>query len=143
DLEEGDTIESTSVEEAPLVLGCPAADEGDEVALLMFGRLLRSAHCTLEIVPASALSGEIVSLVGERKPTVVVIGAVAPEGLAHARSLRKRVRARFPALRVMGGGWGGRGGGGDRPPLLEGGADAVASTLVQSGDQLLDRVPPA
>src|SRR5215470_18098009 len=75
--EESDTIESAAVEEAPLVLGCPAADEGDEVALLMFGQLLKPADCTLEIVPASALSGEVVSLVSERKPTVVVISAVA------------------------------------------------------------------
>ena len=140
DLEEGDTIESTSVEEAPLVLGCPAADEGDEVALLMFGRLLRSADCTLEIVPASALSGEIVSLVGERKPTVVVIGAVAPEGLAQARYLCKRLRARFPDLKVIVGRWGEMAGEGDRASLLEAGADAVASTLVQSRDQLLERV---
>jgi len=140
DSEEGDTIESISVEEAPLVLGCPAADEGDEVALLMFGRLLRSADCTLEIVPASALSGEIVSLVGERKPTVVVIGAVAPEGLAQARYLCKRLRARFPDLKVIVGRWGEMAGEGDRASLLEAGADAVASTLVQSRDQLLERV---
>ena len=138
--EEGDTIESTAVEEAPLVLGCPAADEGDEVALLMFGQLLRPTDCTLEIVTASALSGEIVSLVSERKPTVVVIGAVPPEGLAQARHLCKRLRARFPDLKIIVGRWGEFPGEGDRASLLEAGADAVANTFAQSRDQLLERV---
>ena len=138
--EESDTIESTAVEAAPLVLGCPAADEGDEVALLMFGQLLKPTDCTLEIVPASALSGEIVSLVSERKPTVVVIGAVPPEGLAQARYLCKRLRARFPDLKVIVGRWGEFPEEGDRASLLEAGADAVASTFAQSRDQLLERV---
>ena len=138
--EEGDTIESTAVAEAPLVLGCPAADEGDEVALLMFGQLLKPTDCTLEIVPASTLSGEIVSLVSERKPTAVVIGAVPPEGLAQARYLCKRLRARFPDLKVIVGRWGEFPGEGDRTSLLEAGADAVASTFAQSRDQLLERV---
>ena len=138
--EEGTTIESTAVEEAPLVLGCPAADEGDEVALLMFGQLLKPTDCTLEIVPASTLSGEIVSLVSERKPTAVVIGAVPPEGLAQARYLCKRLRARFPELKVIVGRWGEFPGESDRASLLEAGADAVASTFAQSRDQLLERV---
>jgi len=138
--EEGTTIESTAVEEAPLVLGCPAADEGDEVALLMFGQLLKPTDCTLEIVPASALSGEIVSLVSERKPAVVVIGAVPPEGLAQGRYLCKRLRARFPELKVIVGRWGEFPGESDRASLLEAGADAVASTFAQSRDQLLERV---
>ena len=138
--EEGDTIESTAVEAAPLVLGCPAADEGDEVALLMFGQLLKPTDCTLEIIPAAALSGEIVSLVSERKPTVVVIGAVPPEGLAQARYLCKRLRARFPDLKVIVGRWGEFPEEGDRASLLEAGADAVASTFAQSRDQLLERV---
>jgi DNA-binding NarL/FixJ family response regulator len=106
----------------------------------MFGQLLKPADCTLEIVPASALSGEIVSLVGERKPTVVVIGAVAPEGLAQARYLCKRLRARFPDLKVIVGRWGEMAGDGDRASLLEAGADAVASTFAHSRDQLLERV---
>ena len=138
--EEGDPIESAAVEEAPLVLGCPAADEGDEVALLMFGQLLKPADCTLEIVPASALSGEVVSLVSERKPTVVVISAVAPEGLAQARYLCKRLRARFPGLKMIVGRWGEMAGEGERASLREAGADAVASTFAHSRDQLLERV---
>jgi predicted PurR-regulated permease PerM len=138
--EESDTIESTAVEEAPLVLGCPAADEGDEVALLMFGQLLRPTDCTLEIVPASTLSGEIVSLVSERKPKVVAIGAVPPEGLAQARYLCKRLRARFPDLKVIVGRWGEVTEEGDRASLLEAGADAVASTFAQSRGQLLERL---
>jgi len=138
--EESDTIESADLEEAPLVLGCPAADEGDEVALLMFGQLLKPADCTLEIVPASALSGEVVSLVSERKPTVVVISAVAPEGLAQARYLCKRLRARFPDLKMIVGRWGEMAGEGERASLREAGADAVASTFAHSRDQLLERV---
>jgi len=137
--EDADTIESTAIDEAPLVLGCPAGDEGDEVALLMFGQLLRPTDCTLELAPAGALSGEVVTLVSERKPAVVVIAAVPPEGLAQARHLCKRLRARFPDMKIIVGRWGDVDEDGDRASLLEAGADAVASTFRQSRDQLLER----
>src|SRR5215467_7937149 len=136
----GDVIDPQAVEKAPLVLGCAAGDEGDEVALLMFGQLLSPTDCTLEMVPANALSGEIVSLVGERKPAVVVIAEVPPEGLAKARHLCKRLRARFPDLKIIVGRWGDPDADGDRASLLEAGAEAVASTFRQSRDQLQERL---
>ena len=92
------------------------------------------------MVPANALSGEIVSLVGERKPAVVVIAEVPPEGLAKARHLCKRLRARFPDLKIIVGRWGDPDADGDRASLLEAGAEAVASTFRQSRDQLQERL---
>jgi predicted PurR-regulated permease PerM len=128
-------------EGAALVLGCPAADEGDEVVLRMLRQLLPSTECALEIVPVNALSGEVVALVAERKPPIVLVSAVPPEGLAHARHLCKRLRARFPDLKILVGRWGDPEGGiADRAALLEAGANDVGTTLRQSRDQLLERV---
>src|SRR5262247_379423 len=137
----GEPVDPQPVDEAPFVLGCSAGDEGDDVALLMFGQLLSPTDCTLEMVPANALSGEIVSLVGERKPAVVVIAEVPPEGLAKARHLCKRLRARFADLKIIVGRWGDPDADGDRASLLEAGAEAVASTFRQSRDQLQERLP--
>src|SRR5262249_61270012 len=94
----------------------------------------------LEMAAANALSGEVVSLVGERTPAVVVIAAMPPEGLAQARHLCKRLRARFPDVKIIVGRWGDSDEDGDRPSLLEAGADAVASTFRQSRNQLQERL---
>jgi predicted PurR-regulated permease PerM len=124
----------------PYVLGCAAGDEADEIALLMLRQLLSPGDCVIDVAAAQALSGEIVSLAAERKPAVVLIAALPPGGLAQTRHLCKRLRARFPAVKILVGRWGGAGQGpGDREVLLAAGADEVGSTLRQSRDQLLER----
>jgi methylmalonyl-CoA mutase cobalamin-binding subunit len=124
----------------PQVLGCAAGDEADEIALFMLRQLVSPADCVIEITAAQALSGEIVSLAAEKKPSVVLIAALPPEGQAQARHLCKRLRARFPAIKILVGRWGGVHGSADRDLLLAAGADEVGPTLRQSRDQLLERV---
>jgi len=139
--ESGDTPTVRFGDSAPTVLACAAGDEGDEIALIMLRQLLSPADCAIEMASSSALSGEIVSLAADRKPALAVIAALRPEGLAQTRHLCKRLRSRFPDIKILVGRWGG----GDQDPseretLLAAGADEVGATLRQSRDQLLERV---
>jgi len=95
----------------------------------------------IELASAHALSGEIVSLAAEKKPSVVLIAALPPDGLAQTRHLCKRLRARLPDIKILVGRWGGPDAkANDREALMAAGADEVGMTLAQSRDQLLERV---
>ncbi|HEV8614167.1 MAG TPA: AI-2E family transporter [Methylomirabilota bacterium] len=87
------------------VLACPARDEIDEIALIMLGHLLDPARVRLQIVSAERLASETVAVADDRAPAVVVIGSVAPGGLAHIRYLAKRLRSRLPDVPIVVGRW--------------------------------------
>jgi hypothetical protein len=103
--------------------------------------LLSPTDCAIETAGSDALSGEIMLLAADMKPVVAVIAALRPAGLARTRHLCKRLRSRFPDLKILVGRWGG----GDEDPaeremLRAAGADEVATMLLQSRDQLIERV---
>ena len=134
---------SNNVAEAgvPSVLGCAAGDDADEIALDLLRQLLSPAECTFERISAHALSGEIVELADEKKPGLLLIAALTPGGLDQTRHLCKRLRARFPGIKILVGRWGDNGQSeGDRATLLAAGADAVGANLSESRDQLLERL---
>ena len=119
------------------ILGCPARDELDELALTMLRDLVASTPCGMQVTPAGMLAAEIVTLVAEQSPGIVCIGFVPPGGLAKARYLCKRLRARFPDLRIVVGRWGPTPGIDEvRPLLLRDGADVVVTTLLETREQL-------
>ena len=89
-----------------LVLGCPARGEFDELALYMLDQLLQVEGFRLELVPAAALTSEVVTKVGEDGPAVACISALPPGGLAQASYLCKRLRRRYPDLKIFVGRWG-------------------------------------
>jgi predicted PurR-regulated permease PerM len=125
----------------PYVLACAADDEGDAIALAMLRQLVSPSECHIELASAHALSGEIASLAAEKKPSVVLIAALPPEGLAQTRHLCKRLRARLPDIKILVGRWGAADPtANDREALVAAGAADVGVTLAQSRDQLLERV---
>ncbi|HUO64882.1 MAG TPA: AI-2E family transporter, partial [Terriglobales bacterium] len=139
--ERGDAVPVGFGDSAPRVLACAAGDEGDEIALTMLRQLLNPTDCAIETAGSNALSGEILLLAADMKPVVAVIAALRPAGLARTRHLCKRLRSRFPDLKILVGRWGG----GDEDPaeremLRAAGADEVATMLLQSRDQLIERV---
>ena len=119
------------------VLGCPARDEADQLALEMLRQLLDPAKWDVEVLPADMLSAELTGLAAERKPAVVCIGSLPPGGLAHTRHLCKRLRARLPGVKVVVGRWGLKG---DvealQEQLREAGADQVETTLLDTRKHL-------
>jgi hypothetical protein len=124
------------------IVACPARDEADEVGLLMLEEVLDGERCELTRTTAALLAAEVLALVEERRPTLLVIAALPPGGLAQVRLLCMRVRARFPDLKILVGRWGL----GGAPTtalddLLAAGATAVATTLAETRDQIATFVP--
>ncbi len=125
----------------PRVIGYAAGDEADEIALAMLRQLLIPTDCAFEPISAHALSGEVVMLAADQKPRLLVIAALSPGALDQTRHLCKRLRARFPDIKILVGRWGNNGQSEcDRAPLLAAGADAIGANLRESCDQMLERL---
>jgi len=119
------------------ILGCPARDEIDELALLMLRHLLRSTRYEIEVFGEEKLASEVVAEASGKPSGLLCIGAVAPGGLAHARYLCKRLRTQFPDLKIVVGLWGFKGELAEsRESLVAAGADQVGITLLQTRDQI-------
>jgi predicted PurR-regulated permease PerM len=117
------------------ILGCPARDEADELALQMFRRLLDSTRYDVEVMSDAVLTSEVVALIGEKTPALIFIATVSAGGLAQTRYLCKRLRARFPALKIAVGRWGM--GSEDSNSILLAGADRVGTTLIETREQMI------
>jgi hypothetical protein len=117
------------------ILGCPACDEADELALQMFRRLLDSTRYDVEVMSDAVLTSEVVALIGEKTPALILIATVSPGGLAQTRYLCKRLRARFPNLKIAVGQWGM--GSEDSNSILLAGADRVGTTLIETREQMI------
>jgi hypothetical protein len=129
--------EATPLPKVPVVF-CPVHDEADELALLMLQQVhLDPARYAVELLGASMLTAEVVSRVQESQVQLICLGGLTPGGMAHTRYLCKRLRACFPALKIVVGRWGSPGNGPDSQELLrQAGADAVGTTLHETCTQL-------
>jgi len=117
------------------ILGCPAQDEADELALLMFRQLLDCTKYEVEIMSDAMLTAEVVAWIGEKSPAMICIAALPPGGLAQTRYLCKRLRARFPNLKIAVGRWGI--GTEDSNSILLAGADKVGTTMIETREQMI------
>ena len=128
---------ATIVENYPknCILGCPARDEADELALHMLTQLLDSTRYEVEVMSDALLTSEVVSLIADRSPAVVLIATVSRGGMTHARYLCKRLRARFPHLKIVIARWGM--GDEDSNSVALAGADRVGTTLIETRDQII------
>ena len=115
------------------IVGCPARDEADALALEMVRHLLDPARYRIEMIGASMLTAEVVAWVDLHCPALLCIGAVAPGGLSQARHLCKRLRSQCPELKIVVGRWGLHDEkDADRQHLLAAGADYVETTVLDT-----------
>jgi predicted PurR-regulated permease PerM len=133
--------EKTSTGPQAVILGCPARDVEDELAMEMFEQLLAAEKCRVQRLSTQTLAGELIEHVEQTKPTLVCIASLPPGGLAVARYLCKRLRLQFPDLKIAVGRWGltenvTR----SAERLRTAGADVVATTLLESRSQILPMV---
>jgi hypothetical protein len=81
------------------------------------------------------LTAEVVALIGEKNPAMICIAAVPPGGLSQTRYLCKRLRVRFPNLKIAVGRWGL--GNEDSDSILLAGADRVGITMIETREQMI------
>jgi predicted PurR-regulated permease PerM len=120
-----------------LVLGFPACDEADEVALLMLRHLGRADGHDVRLTGSGDRSSGMIALVQQERPDLVFVSALASGGLAQARYLCRRLHSQFPTLPIVVGRWGHRRDPGkSRKLLLQAGADRVVTTVREARGQL-------
>jgi predicted PurR-regulated permease PerM len=120
------------------VLAVPVWDEADLLGLSMLQHLVSPADWTIDLTSPHLLAAEVVALVEETRPAVVCLGAIpAGSRSTHTRYLCKRLRARFPDLRIIVGRWGLRAAEARARRQLEAaGADSVGVTLIETREHL-------
>ena len=119
------------------ILGCPAQGEADDLALQMFRQVLPLDKWDLEIVSVKTLASELLPLIEEKNPAVICIATLPPGGLSQARYLCKRLRAKFPSLKIVVGRWGIRDEAEAKAGLLkEAGADLIVHSLLETRNQV-------
>jgi hypothetical protein len=124
------------------ILACPARDQADRLALEMLRQLLDPAKWVVEVAAVETLVADLVGQVAEHAPALVCIGALPPGGLAHARYLCKKLRARFPKVKIIVGRWGLTGSvEANREQFQDAGADLTATTMLETRSQLNNLLP--
>ncbi len=119
------------------VLGYAVNGVADDVALAMLAHLLDDLPIALEIAGTRMTALELVSLVRDRKFSVVCIADLPPSPSSRTRYLVKRLRSALPELRIAVGRWGPPALADESPQtLLDAGANHVASMLVESRNYL-------
>lgn len=133
--------ERTAGDAEPTVLGWPVHGAPDTLALHMLGALLRGAPVAMDTMSDSGLLADGIRLIRERGYRAVCIGDLPPSRPSKSRHLVKRLRAALPELTIVVGRWAAPSfADADTAMLMEAGADAVGSTLVETRDQLVRRV---
>lgn len=130
-------MELSAIPMQPRILGCPAHDALDELALLMLQQLLDPERYQMAIISAEMLTGEVVSVVEQQHIELICVAALPPGALAPVRYLCKRLRARFPDCRIAVGRWGPEEAIDNlRMRFRELGADEVGTTLIETRNQI-------
>jgi methanogenic corrinoid protein MtbC1 len=132
---------AASVSPESSVLCLPARDEADEIAGAMLAQLLEAKGVHVLLLSAQSLSGEMVSQVSEQEAAVVCVSALPPLAATHARYLCKRLRPKFPTLKIVVGLW--QTGGSTKKAqarLVEIGIDQFATTLAEATQHLVQIV---
>jgi predicted PurR-regulated permease PerM len=91
------------------VLLLPARGESDQIVAVMLHQLLELRGYCPETPGAGALASEMVNMIAAKKADIVVVSAMPPAAIPHARYLCKRIHAKFPEMIMAVGLWGSRG----------------------------------
>jgi hypothetical protein len=105
----GTTVDSGRADAAnpPMVrvLSLPARSEADEIAAIMLARVLVANHRVVEAASITSLASDMVQYVESHKADVICVSATAPGAMMHARYLCKKLRSRFPNVKLVVGLW--------------------------------------
>jgi predicted PurR-regulated permease PerM len=120
------------------VLGCPARDDVDALALRMLQQACDPTHVAVDLLPPRLLTFDVLARVAQTSPALLCLGAVAPGGVPHLRYLCKQLRARFPSLPLVVGCWGAAESVAETVALLRAdGLDHVGTTVQTTRDYIM------
>jgi methylmalonyl-CoA mutase cobalamin-binding subunit len=96
-----------SEETKPLIpiLCLPARTEADEITALMLAQVLQAKGCLVQAVAVTSSASEMVELVEQRNPDVVLLSATPPAAVIHARYLCRKLRRQNPGVKLVVGLW--------------------------------------
>ncbi len=105
-LEESPTPTTEITADAPLIL-CRSFDApADSIALTWLTRTLAPGSLRWESIPKSALASEVIAQVEAMQPQIICLSAMPPGSSSTAHVLCRRLRHRFPELKIMLARWG-------------------------------------
>jgi predicted PurR-regulated permease PerM len=120
------------------VVGVPASDVADKLALRMLAQILVPSGCRLDILATDQSPLELADKIAEMEPRLVVLSHLPPIGRTSARYVVRRLRARFPQLPLLVGRWGITADKTTNPQALTAlGASSVVFTLATARDEIL------
>ena len=124
------------------VLILPVKTGADETAGAMLAHVLALADIGAEAVSSKMLVNEILADIDARHIGMVCISAVRPFAVMHARFLAKRLRVRFPQIKVMIGLWDSKkkAASAERKPE-DSSADWIVSTLAEAVHEVRQSAP--
>jgi predicted PurR-regulated permease PerM len=132
---------AASEPEAPLppvdVLAYPANGQGDAIALEMLEQLLEADAIRLDVTSGRLLASEIIELARSRGARLICIADLPPSPPSKTRYLVRKLHDALPEARILVGRWApAELADEDRTSLLDAGAHHVATTLLETRDQL-------
>jgi predicted PurR-regulated permease PerM len=127
----------------PALCILPAHDEADHVAALVLARVLPAEEFKPLASPFPLLAAELMEFVGRNDARVVCISAMPPRAATHAAYLCKRLKQRFPELKVLVALWTRENTERAQARLRDAGVDQVATRLGEVIEQLRQLTLPA
>ncbi|HYM47532.1 MAG TPA: hypothetical protein VES91_03555, partial [Burkholderiaceae bacterium] len=118
----------------------PARDEADEIVGAMLLRCLTRRRVSAELLTTDVLKGEALDRVAELAPQAVYISALPPAAVLHASYFCKRLRPRFPDLKIVVALWHAQGDTDNASKRL---IAACASEVVVTLKDSIEKLPPA
>jgi predicted PurR-regulated permease PerM len=87
------------------VLCLPAHNESDELVAVMMSQLLEfRGYCAVSMTQ-DALASEMVEEAARKSPNCILVSALPPAAVTHARYLCKRLQSKFPSIAIVVGLW--------------------------------------
>lgn len=102
----GDSVFAEAGKLLPLKILClPARTEADEITAIMLAQILGTTGSSVQTVSLTSLADEMISRIDQSSADVICVAATRPAAVMHARYLCKRLRVRFPAVKLIAGLW--------------------------------------
>jgi AI-2E family transporter len=138
---EGDAAQA-SLGRSPAVCIASARDGIDHLAAQMLARLLPTAEFPAIALSHSNLAAETLQAIEGGRCKSVLISALQPPAASHAESLCRRLRQRFPELKILVGLWAADGDVARAAVRLKAaGADEVVTTLHGAVQRMREQAP--